>query len=433
MKKGGELVEASSEIAVVRSRLRAADVWREAYISTSRRPLRTILTALGTILGVAVIVAISGIASTANQQVSSSFNAVLATQVEVSANGIGDIPLNSENAVLRLNGVRAAGISWQVSDSVSVASNPEPQGASSYSHLMPLFAATANGLNVMGPDLMVGRLFDQGNEIRDDRVAILGSDAAQSLGIRSVLNQPAIFIQGVAFTVIGIADGLARQAGALTGVTIPASSALNLLDISQTGSNSNGVVSGLSQVGQAGGSSGEAPTMFVITRPGAANVVGREVRFAINPRRPNTLRVLTPPSPTTLKSEVEGTTQTLILVLGLLCLLIGIVAIANTTLLAVIERVGEIGLRRSLGARAWHITVVTLAEAGMIGTAGGLVGTMVGILVIEGVCIAETWTPILTPGVLLVSPLIGFCAGIVAGLYPALKATRVSPVAALQR
>ena len=114
-------------------------------------------------------------------------------------------------------------------------------------------------------------------------------------------------------------------------------------------------------------------------------------------------------------------------------LLIGAVGIANTTLVAVMERVGEIGLRRALGARPMHVAIQFLTESGTLGTLGGLIGSSLGIIVTISVALAHHWTAVLNPATTLTAPLVGTITGLLAGAYPAMRAARIEPLEALRR
>jgi putative ABC transport system permease protein len=100
---------------------------------------------------------------------------------------------------------------------------------------------------------------------------------------------------------------------------------------------------------------------------------------------------------------------------------------------AVLERIPEIGLRRALGASGSHIASQFLAESGATGFVGGLIGTCLGLTIAVVVTNSRGWTTVIDPRVAMAGPFLGLSIGIVAGVYPAFKATRVTPVAALRR
>ena len=379
-----------------------------------RRPGRTVLTALGTTLGVGAVVATLGIVETTNQQVSSKFNALQATEITVedqtpTATGPA-FPSGSEARLDALHGVTGAGLVWTVSQSNAVSTGLVSSVSRTAS--VPVVAASPAALEVMHTRLVMGRLYDAGNEHRADRVILLGQGTAAQLGIDRLDDRPAVFVDGVGFTVVGIVASLDREPQALLGVVVPTSAAPAIA---------------------APGSTPINQEMLVNTRLGAAQLVGRQAPYAINSADPSRLSVIVPPDPSTLRLQVEGATSTLLLLLAGLALGIGIIAIANTTLVAVLERVPEIGVRRAIGARPVHIAVSTLLEAAVTGTIGGVIGAALGILVTGAVAIARQWTAVMDVRVAVVAPLLGCVAGVLAGAYPAWRATRIQPIAALQR
>jgi ABC-type antimicrobial peptide transport system permease subunit len=170
----------------------------------------------------------------------------------------------------------------------------------------------------------------------------------------------------------------------------------------------------------------------VETKVGAVEVVRSQAPAALDPTDPSQVRVASPPDPKTLKGNVQNDLNALFLLLGGVSLLVGALGIANVTLVSVLERVGEIGLRRALGAARRHIAAQFLIESTVMGLLGGIIGASLGTLVIVAVSASRTWTPVLQPWVPLAAPLIGALIGLLSGTYPSLRAAAMEPVEALR-
>jgi putative ABC transport system permease protein len=224
-----------------------------------------------------------------------------------------------------------------------------------------------------------------------------------------------VFVGGIAYTVTGIYRSAQRVVTDESAMLIPENTAL-----ADFGNPEPGI-----------GNQDEAQ-MVVATRIGAAQAVARQIAAAELPADPSRLVVTSPPAASHLQSQVSGDLAGLFLILALISLLIGAVGIANTTLVAVLERTEEIGLRRAVGARPRHIAAQFLAESTALGTLGGLVGTCAGVGTVVIFAAVKDWTAVLNPAYTLPAPLIGSVVGLLAGAYPALRGARTSPLAALR-
>ena len=120
------------------------------------------------------------------------------------------------------------------------------------------------------------------------------------------------------------------------------------------------------------------------------------------------------------------------LALSGLALLIGTVAIANATLLNVIERRSEIGLRRALGAKRSHIRRQITVEAALVGTVAGVAGACLGVIGVAATSAARHWTATINPAIIVTAPIIGLLTGAIAGLVPAIRASRTPPAETLR-
>ncbi|MFI9065639.1 ABC transporter permease [Streptomyces sp. NPDC053429] len=397
------------------------DMLAEALAGVLQRPARSALTALGTVLGVGAFIAVLGLTGTAASQIDSRFSELTATEVTVRDTGgrdAGRVPLafptDADERITALNGVSAAGVFWNVRlrGDQDITTSFLGRTGSGRSTVRPqVIAASRGALQAAGPHLAEGRTFDTFHERESQQVAVIGSAVAARLGITGVQNNPAIFIGSTPFTVIGILGDVDRKPDLLMSVTVPRSTAEHIW----------------------GPPADDRASMLISTRLGAAGQVAGEVGLALRPDHPEYFKALAPPDPKTLRSGVGGDLSSLFLLLAAVCLVIGAVGIANTTLVAVMERTGEIGLRRALGARGRHITLQFLAESTALGLIGGLIGTSIGTAAVVGVSAARQWTPVLDFTTLATAPVLGLATGLLAGLYPAWRASRIPPAEALRR
>jgi ABC-type antimicrobial peptide transport system permease subunit len=210
------------------------------------------------------------------------------------------------------------------------------------------------------------------------------------------------------YLVVGILNGVARQPGLLGAVIIPEGTAQR--DFRLT-----------------------SPELVVVeTRIGATKLISRQIPHALRPDSLRGLKVASPPEPQRARDRAQSDVNVLFLMLGGVSLLVGAIGIANVTLVSVIERTGEIGLRRALGATRRHIAVQFLMESATMGFVGGVLGASIGTLLVVFVSAYQSWTPVLDPLVPFAAPLLGALIGLVSGTYPALRAARLEPVEALR-
>jgi putative ABC transport system permease protein len=123
---------------------------------------------------------------------------------------------------------------------------------------------------------------------------------------------------------------------------------------------------------------------------------------------------------------------TLLLGLGAVSLLVGGVGIANIMVISVLERRGEIGLRRALGATRRHVAVQFLSEALLLGAMGGTGGVLLGFAVTAIYANIKGWSTIVPPIAMIGGIAAALLIGGIAGLYPAVRAARLSPTEALR-
>ena len=400
---------------VARSGITTSDLFNEAIAGIFARPGRMALTILGIVIGLTALVATLGLSRTASNRIISQFDEIAATEVTISGKtGLTGadpkaIPWDAPARLLRLNGVVAAGTLSEISlgdGLVSASPVRDPQNQSAF-HLS-VQAASPSLFKAVRADLKTGRFFDVGHSERTERVAVLGPNAALRLGIVGVEHYPAIAIGDQVYLVIGILENVARQPDLLGAVMIPEGSARRDFGLLGPGK------------------------VIVETRIGATSLIAKQSPLALRPDDLGALKIEFAPEPQRLREAVQSDLNILFFLLGGLSLVVGAVGIGNITLVSVLERTGEIGLRRAIGANRKHIAAQFLLESASLGIIGGIIGSSLGVLLVVVVSAYQVWTPVLDPLAPIAAPLLGGLIGLVSGAYPALRAANLEPVEALR-
>jgi ABC-type antimicrobial peptide transport system permease subunit len=376
-----------------------------------------VLTVLGVVIGLTALVATVGLTRTAGNRIISQFDQLAATELFVSARpgattGVVDpraIPWDAPDRLGRLNGVVAAGMMSEVDVggalvSASSVNDPLNQGALK----LAVRAASPDLFRAVRAELMTGRLPDSGHSTRADRVSVLGLEAARRLGVMGLEQLPAISIGDQLYLVIGILRDVVRKPELLSAVIIPEGTARQYFGLVGPG------------------------TVVVETKIGAAYLIAQQARAALRPDDPRVLKVEVPQEPRRVRDEVQTDLNVMFLLLGGLSLLVGAIGIANITLVGVMERTAEIGLRRAIGATRMHIASQFLVESASMGVMGGVIGASLGVLIVVVVSAYQVWTPVLDPAAPILSPVVGGTIGLLSGTYPAWRAAQLEPVEALR-
>ncbi|HUA12218.1 MAG TPA: ABC transporter permease [Solirubrobacteraceae bacterium] len=395
-----------------RSRLRAADVARVASVGLRTRRLRAALSALGVAIGIAAMVAVLGISASSKAGLVAELNQ-LGTNLLTVAPGQtyfgknATLPESASRAVRGLESVESASAVTALS-SASVRQSPFIEAAETGG--IGVYAAEPNLLQALGGKVVRGRFLDRANERYP--MVVLGSIAARRLGVSrlTVSGRPVqVYLGGTWFTVAGIIgpQPLAPEIERAALIGYPVASRLF-------------------------GTTRHASMLYVRADPERVSEADDLLGATADPQNPEQTEVSRPSSGLQARADAQSTLTAVFLALGAVALLVGGVGIANVMVISVLERRPEIGLRRALGARSVHIAVQFLGESILLSLLGGIVGVALGIGATAAYAASQGW--ILTVPFLAAAGGVGaaLILGALAGLYPAVRAARLPPAAALR-
>lgn len=402
-------IEEAAGIRSARFGVKALGIATEALASLRGRSVRSWMTAIGIALGIAAMVATVALSSTSAAAISERFNATEATQVTVSfSNSLrdeGKAPNFEDTERVRdLNGVADAGMECSSDDEAVLSRTAERY----YTRTAPLHGVEPGALDAYGFTFIEGGPFDEGHVHRGDAVALIDTVVARELGYHSLDGGPIIYVDGTPYVVMGIFEAPTGEA-------------------QYTGS----VITGPQPCTEADPAYSPAQ-VFIRTDLGAADKVAEEAPIAIFPEAPDELSVAKPSDLRNFRQGVESEMQALLLGLAAVSLVIGAVSVSNTALVSIMERRSEIGLRRAVGAARRAVAMQFVWEAALIGLAGGLIGTVLGVDVVALVSLLRDWRIVFDPVLLVAGPALGAVVGIVAGTYPAWRASRIPPAVTLR-
>jgi putative ABC transport system permease protein len=391
----------------MRSQLSPRDVVRVALSGIRVRRLRAALSALGICIGVAAIVGVLGISESSRASLLDQLGRLgnlLTVQPGQGFLGQGQLPIAAPSMIRRVGPVQSVAATGAINN-VTVRRTDQ---------IDPLITGGIQPL-ATDPDLLdaIGGTVAHGAFLNAATIqypaVVLGYQAAVTLGITNTSTTVAVFIGGRWFTLIGVLDRtpLSPEIDRSALIGFPVAQA----DF---------------------GFDGHPTIVYVRTDPNQVAATQAVLARTANPANPDQVQVSRPSDVLAAQAAARSAYTGLFLALGAIALLVGGVGVANVMVIGVLERRGEIGLRRALGATRRHVGTQFLAEAVLLTFLGGLCGIALGAVMTAVVAFVQHERLTIPPLAFSAGGLAALAVGVIAGLYPALRAARLTPASALR-
>ena len=403
---GGPPVAAAKRRKPRSSKLHPSDLVGLGAIGLRASRIRSALTMIGIAIGIAAMVGVLVISESSRSDLLSQLDRLGTNMLRVTAGQTlfgGEAALTSEaRAMIERVGPVESASSVATVDATVRRTDLIDEGRTGG---IAVTAADLDLLDTLRADVATGSWLDEAAATLP--TTVLGNTAARRLGIDEAGVR--VWMDDRWFTVIGILEPveLASELDSSAFVGIPLSEQLYEFD-------------------------GSPSTIYVRSDVDYIEDVRAVLGRTANPEDASEVEVTRPSDVLEAKAAAAVAFTDLFLGLGAVALIVGGFGIANVMLMSVMERRGEIGLRRALGATRRHIALQFVSEALALALVGGVLGVFLGAGLAVAYAVSQSWIPI-NPAVAVVGGIAAAVAiGAVAGFYPAMRAARLSPTDALR-
>ncbi|MEU0551275.1 ABC transporter permease [Micromonospora sp. NPDC005979] len=390
------------------ARMGPGDVLRVGGVGLRTRPLRAFLSALGIAIGIAAMIAVVGISSSSRAELDRALDALGTNLLTVEPGNTlfgadAQLPEESVAMIGRIGPVTEVSATGQVSDAKVYRSDRIPAAETGG---IATRAARLDLLGTVGAEVTSGTWLNEATARYP--AVVLGATTADRLGVGEANPQVQVWLGGRWFTVVGVLAPVPLAPELDTSALVGWSAATDYL-----------------------GFDGHPSTVYTRAEESQVEAVRSVLGATANPEAPNEVEVSRPSDALAAAEATDAAFTGLLLGLGAVALLVGGVGVANTMVISVLERRAEIGLRRSLGATRGQVRTQFLAESLLLSALGGFGGVLLGILVTTGYALSQDWPTVVPAWAMLGGVGATLVIGGFAGLYPAVRAARLSPTEAL--
>ncbi len=393
--------------------------------------LRSLLTMLGMIFGVAAVIAMLSIGAGARQQV----------MAFIEQMGVRNLIVESkEYAPEELQKIRrlSQGLSFQdfrvVNANVSGIEESTPRRRFTPNKMLPkpqrdmpvIYSVNPTYQDIMALHLVAGRFFNQEETDRGAAVAVMGQAAALNLFGQEETVGKYVKADEQWFRIVGIVGPQLSAQTTLEGV--PTQDLNNVIYVPLT--------TGLMRMEDSRGSSRDEIDGLYFQLASASDSVytGEVVRGILNASHRNAgdFSVIVPAELLAEQKRTQRIFDLVMVAIASISLLVGGIGIMNIMLANILERTREIGVRRAVGARKKDVIRQFLVEAVLISLMGGIMGILFGFGISRLIAWLAGWSTITTISSIALSFLFSVSVGLIFGIYPAMKAARLDPVEAIR-
>ncbi len=390
----------------------------------ARNAMRTALTALGLIIGVAAVIVMVAIGTGARASIEARIKSAGSNIVMVSAGSGAFGPVRQgQGAVTTLVPADADAVLAQVPGIryLSPGLNTRAQVVTSSSNWSTQIQGAGDSLvEIRSWPLQFGAFFTRADVARAAKVAVLGAVARDQLfGAGADPTGASIRIQNQPFTVIGV---LASKGQAAMGQDQDDTVILPYTTVQKR-------LLGVQHIGAITVSAADGVDLAQLS-DAIAGVL--RVQHQIQPGEADDFLVRTLEEMASVLTSTTDTMTYLLAGIAAVSLLVGGIGIMNIMLVSVTERTREIGLRLSVGARDRDVLLQFMVEALVLSVAGGAIGVALGFGLAQGVSALLGWSASVTPQAIALSFGVAAAVGVFFGFYPARKAARLNPIEALR-
>jgi putative ABC transport system permease protein len=373
------------------------------------RRLRAALSALGIAIGIGAMVAVVGVSSSSQANLLATIDALGTNLLTVTPgqNFEGNnevLPATSVPMIRHMQNVNSDVAVYQIPNAIVLRT---PLVPAQQTGGISVDAAGDNLPSVVGTSMASGHFLTSISSRYPE--VVLGAQVASILQINQVGNHVMVYLGNRWFTVIGILKPAILDSTLDTTVFVSLPVAEHLFQVQPNPSE-----------------------IYLRANVNDVTHVANLLAPTDDPQNASGVSVTRPSDVLEARAAAKGQFTTLLLGLGAVALLVGAIGIANIMVISVLERRGEIGLRRALGATRRHISMQFLTESALLAAIGGIVGLALGAGATEVYSLAQHQPFVVPVYALIAAPAAGFVIGAVAGLYPAGKAARLSPTEALR-